>query len=363
MKSDSSTVSKTIKDGLKAGTHKCIFSYTKQEWPAGVEKAKAKKSVKKGQVLFEDDYNILTRQEDPELFCKWVFFLEERFLKDPNNYSKVEWETFDHILMEIVAGESKEVVKATLAQLHPQKVHYTLGTYNLFTNGYVKKELSTVYDTDTKLKVLLHKDNIHDLKINAYNECKYRLANLIFGTDMTGSNSYYVQLRLTMKKFRTDPNQGIMNYHRRVIQFQTYLPETSWEAGALEGSPKVGLTDLELRQNLAGAISVDQMAKLVKNEHNVWTQPYTKTINKLDNYERALKLAREEKANLAKIIAQNDKNNGKQKSNSKRLRESSNNSTDKGEKPKCKTCGKHHHGVCRFKNSSATKPWQKGGNI
>ena len=30
MKTDT-TVSKTIKDGRKAGTHKCIFSYTKQE--------------------------------------------------------------------------------------------------------------------------------------------------------------------------------------------------------------------------------------------------------------------------------------------------------------------------------------------
>ena len=52
MKSDSNT-SKTIKDGRKAGTHKCIFSYTEQEWPAGAEKVKAKKSIKKGQVLFE----------------------------------------------------------------------------------------------------------------------------------------------------------------------------------------------------------------------------------------------------------------------------------------------------------------------
>ena len=90
MKIDSTAVSKTIKDGQKAGTHKCMFLYTEQEWPAGAEKAKAKKSAKKGQVLFKDDYSILTGQEDPKLFCKWVFFLEERFLKDPNDYSKVD---------------------------------------------------------------------------------------------------------------------------------------------------------------------------------------------------------------------------------------------------------------------------------
>ena len=58
MKSDSNA-NKTIKDGRKAGTHKCIFSYTEQEWPAGAEKVKAKKSAKKGQVLFDDEFHIL----------------------------------------------------------------------------------------------------------------------------------------------------------------------------------------------------------------------------------------------------------------------------------------------------------------
>ena len=73
---------------------------------------------------------------------------------------------------------------------------------------------------------------------------------------MPGSNSY-IQLRSTMQKFHTDPIRGIMNYHRRVIRFQTYLPGTSWEAGSLEGSPEVELTDLKLQENLAGAISPD----------------------------------------------------------------------------------------------------------
>ena len=64
--------SKTNKEiGRKDGTqHKCIFSYTKQVWPDGATKVKAKKSVKKGQVLFEDEYNILYGNENPELFCK-----------------------------------------------------------------------------------------------------------------------------------------------------------------------------------------------------------------------------------------------------------------------------------------------------
>ena len=63
-----------------------------------------------------------------------------------------------------------------------------------------------------------------------------------------------------------------------------------------------------------------------------WTQPYITTINELENYEGALKVAREKKANLAKVFAQNEQRNGKQKSN-KRSRESNN---KKGEKPKCK---------------------------
>lgn len=107
---------------------------------------KAKKSAKKGQVLFKDDYHILTGRECPELFCKWVlFFLRTlHHIKDPQDYKAVDWDTFNHILIQIVAGEAKEVVKVTMLQLHPQKMTYTLGTYNLFTDGYVKIELSTV---------------------------------------------------------------------------------------------------------------------------------------------------------------------------------------------------------------------------
>ena len=79
--------------------NKCLFSYTEQDWPAGAEKVKAKKSVKKRQVLFEDEYNILQGNENPELFCKWVSFLEERFIKDQDDYSAVNWEAFDRTIM------------------------------------------------------------------------------------------------------------------------------------------------------------------------------------------------------------------------------------------------------------------------
>ena len=196
MKNDShaASKSKTIRDGRKESTqHKCLFSYTEQEWPAGAEKVKAKKSAKKGQVLFEDDYHILKGNENPELFCKWVSFLEERFIKDQDDYSKVDWEAFDRTIMQIVAGEAKEVVKATLSQLHPRKVAYNLGTLKLFTNGYVKKELTDMCETRTELNELLISDNVHTLKMNVYLECKHRLVNLIYGTDMLGTNSHVQQ--------------------------------------------------------------------------------------------------------------------------------------------------------------------------
>ena len=41
---------------------------------------------------------------------------------------------------------------------------------------------------------------------------------------MTGINSY-IQLRRTMWRFQIDLNRGNMNYHRCIIQLQTYLPE------------------------------------------------------------------------------------------------------------------------------------------
>ena len=188
MKSESTNANKTIKDGQKAGTPpKCIFSYTEQEWPDSADKVKAKKSAKKGQGLFKDDYIIIYYGEmkTPELYCKWVFFLEERLIKDPDDYSKVDWEAFDRTLMQIVAGEAKEVVKATLLQLHPQKVAYTVGTLKLFTNRYIKKELTDMCENRMELNELLQKDNIHNLKINVYLECKHRLANLIYGTEKT----------------------------------------------------------------------------------------------------------------------------------------------------------------------------------
>ena len=353
---------KTNKDiGRKESTqHKCLFSYTEQKWPDSAPKVKAKKAAKKGQVLFEDEYNIMQGNENPELFCKWVAFFEERFIKDQDDYSTVDWDAFERTLMQIVAGEAKEVVKATWSQLHPKKVDYKLATLKLFTNGYVKKELMDMCENTAELNELLHKDNVHTLKMNVYLECKHRLGELIFGTDMLGKNSH-VQLKMTMQKMRTDPKRGIQTYHRRTLQFQSYLPETSWEAGAMEDEPRVGLTELQLRQNLATAISSDQMAKLVENEHNIWTQPYIATINKLENYEGALKVSREERANLAKVFAQSEQRNGKQKPN-KRSRES--NSTEKGDKPKCNTCGKYHHGECRLKkNKSSSKPWEKKSDL
>ena len=227
------------------------------------------------------------------------------------------------------------LVKATLLQLHPAKVVYTTDTLQQFTNGDVKRKLTELCKTATELNHLLDKKHVHTLKRGVYLECKHRLGELIYGTDMIGKNAY-VQLKMTMGKMRTDPKRGIQNYHRRMLQFQSYLPEAAWEAGALEEAPRAPLTELDLRQNLAGAISFDQMAKLTENEHSIWTQPYSTTINKLENYENALKVAREEKASLAKVFAQNEQRNGNHKSN-KRSRKSN---TEKGEKPKCNTCGK-----------------------
>lgn len=57
-----------------------------------------------------------------------------------------------------------------------------------------------------------------------------------------------------MQKFRIVPIRGIMNYHRCIIHFQTYLLVTTWEAGVIEGSPKVILLEFELQENLAVAI-------------------------------------------------------------------------------------------------------------
>ena len=204
-------------------------------------------------------------------------FLEERHIKDPADPSRIDWTAFDRTIMQIVAGKAKEVVKATLRQLHPAKVGYTVATLQKFTNLNVRRKLSELCTDTAQLNRLLEKENVHTLKRGVYLECKHRLGELIYGTDMIGKNAC-VQLKMTMQKMRTDPKRVIQNYHRRQLQFQSYLPEAAWEAGALEQVPRAALTELKLRQNLAGAISYDQMAKLVENEHSIWTQPYITTI-------------------------------------------------------------------------------------
>ena len=70
MKINQDALTKTIKDGWKAGTRKCIFLYVKQDWSADMKKAKAKKSAKKGTICFGNDHHIFTGQEDPKVFYK-----------------------------------------------------------------------------------------------------------------------------------------------------------------------------------------------------------------------------------------------------------------------------------------------------
>ena len=150
-------------------------------------------------------------------------FLEERHIKDPADPSRIDWTAFDRTLIQIVAGKAKEVVKATLSQLHPAKVGYTVATLQQFTNLNVRRKLTELCKTTAELNHLLDKKHVHTLKRGVYLECKHRLGELIYGTDMIGKNAY-VQLKMTMQKMRTDPKRGIQNYHRRMLQFQTYLP-------------------------------------------------------------------------------------------------------------------------------------------
>ena len=53
---------KPIKTLVKRRAHN-----TSSSWPDGAANVKAKKSVKNGQVLFEDEYNILQGNENSEL--------------------------------------------------------------------------------------------------------------------------------------------------------------------------------------------------------------------------------------------------------------------------------------------------------
>ena len=199
---------------------------------------KTSKPTKKGTISFENDYRILINQENPEVFCEWVFYSEERFIKfvNPKDFKDADWKVFEHTLVQIVADEATEVVvKAAMLTIHPLKMNYALSTYNLFMNVYIKQWLVNKY------KLMNSKSKMNYCArarfIAYYGFASTMKSNLICGTNiMTGSNSY-IQLRRTMWKFQIDLNRGNMDYHRCIIQLQTYLPECLWATGAKEGLP------------------------------------------------------------------------------------------------------------------------------
>ena len=45
------------------------------------------------------------------------------------HFKDVDWDVFEHTLMKIVSNEAKEVIKAAMIELHPEKATYMLGTY------------------------------------------------------------------------------------------------------------------------------------------------------------------------------------------------------------------------------------------
>ena len=232
MKIDQSALSKAIKDGRKAGTHKCIFSYTESKevskertspiwrWlPHPNRERMPRVILQMGTFFFK---NASSYQRSPRLQSSRLGHLQ------PHPHTNCCWRSKRSSKSDYATTTS---TKDDLHVRHLQSVHRRI----------CKDRTVNRDGTDIKLKELLHSSNIHDLRINVYNKIKYYLANLTYGTDIPRSNSY-IQLQSTMQKFRTDLIQGIMNYHRRVIQFQTYLPETTWEGGSIDSYPKVELT-------------------------------------------------------------------------------------------------------------------------
>ena len=115
------------------------------------------------------------------MFCEWVFYSEERFIKfvNPKDFKDVDWKVFEHTLVQIVADEATEVVvEAAMLTIHPLKMNHALSTYNLFTNIYIKQELVNKYKTDEQQNQneLLRNSEIHSLLwVCVYNEIKFDL--------------------------------------------------------------------------------------------------------------------------------------------------------------------------------------------
>lgn len=325
--------------------HKCIFSYTAKEWPDATKSVALKKSLKKGSVSFEDKFYEIDGTENPELFCKWVITIQERFFKG-TKVKDINFDVLEDALSRACVHEAKSVVHRCAEELHPATVELKVKDLEKFTNRAVRRELEENYKTDEDLKKDLPDKSF---RVFLFREAIYRIGTLIFGSDVIGSNAY-IQLRRTMRNMKTTPEKGIMAYHRRMNELHSYMKYTHWQAGDIRGEKKKTFDELDKREMLANALSKSQANELSKTGWNVYETDYIDTITQLEVVEPSIKSDLATKEMLHNLLK--DKRDA---GNTPNKRSRNSDTPKSNNKTKCTTCGKYHLGECRFKKNKSSR--------
>jgi hypothetical protein len=305
-----------------------------------------KKSLKKGSVSFEEKFYEIDGTEDPELFCKWLITIQERFFKK-TDIKDVNFDVLEDALSRACVREAKSVVHRCVEELHPSTNEITVKDLEKFTHRSVRRELENKYKTDDGLKKDLSDKSF---RVFLFREIIYRIGTLIFGSDVIGSNAY-IQLRRTVRNMKTNPEKGIMVYHRRMSELLSYGKYTHWQAGDIRGEQKKTFDEFDKREMLANALSKSQANELSKTGWNVYETDYIDTITQLEVLEPSIKSELANKEMLQNLLR--EKRNAENTPSNKRSRSSD--SPKSNNKPQCTTCGKYHHGECRFKGKSSRK--------
>ena len=100
-------------------------------------------------------------------------------------------------------------------------------------------------------------------------EILFRLAELIFGTDMTGRNAYQL-LRRIMRHYKVDPNRRIKEWQTRINQLNGYMLHVSCDALENCGASKVKFTKIDMREILDFALPNNYQTKLFGINWNIY---------------------------------------------------------------------------------------------
>ena len=86
-------------------------------------------------------------------------------------------------------------------------------------------------------------------------ECIHAIKLEIFGNDSAGRSSY-THLKRQMRNMKVDFTHGIRKWATRMEEFQNYLPNTLWEAGASRGQHLHQFNEMEMHEILGVIIIV-----------------------------------------------------------------------------------------------------------